>query len=130
MQLIPFLRGFAMLYRMSRMIVLFWENNSIRGVSLSKNIIGCMISLYTSDSSVHPFSLLIVILNRFLFLDHIAKPRIEDGLIEPWKTQMFEIAKRDNVSCKLSGIATEANWNNGKKRIYSPHGYCLGSIWT
>jgi len=54
-------------------------------------------------------------------LDHIAKPRIEDGLIEPWKTQMFEIAKRDNVSCKLSGIATEANWNKWKKEDLIPY---------
>ena len=43
-------------------------------------------------------------------LDHVAKPRIGDGLMEPWKAQMFELAKRENVTCKLSGMATEANW--------------------
>jgi L-fuconolactonase len=43
-------------------------------------------------------------------LDHVAKPRIGDGLMEPWKEQMFELAKRENVTCKLSGMATEANW--------------------
>jgi L-fuconolactonase len=30
--------------------------------------------------------------------------------MEPWKEQMFELAKRENVTCKLSGMATEANW--------------------
>ena len=52
---------------------------------------------------------------QIFVLDHIAKPRIGDSMIEPWKTQMFEMAKRENVSCKLSGIATEANWNEWKK---------------
>jgi len=54
-------------------------------------------------------------------LDHIAKPRIGDSMIEPWKTQMFEMAKRENVSCKLSGIATEANWIEWKKEDLMPY---------
>ena len=45
-------------------------------------------------------------------LDHIAKPRIGDGLTTPWKEQMLELAQRENVYCKLSGVATEAEWAN------------------
>jgi len=48
--------------------------------------------------------------NLSFVLDHVAKPRIGDGLMEPWKEQMFEMARRENVTCKLSGMATEANW--------------------
>jgi L-fuconolactonase len=44
-------------------------------------------------------------------LDHIAKPRIGDGLISPWKEKMLELAQRENVYCKLSGVATEADWS-------------------
>ena len=54
-------------------------------------------------------------------LDHIAKPRIGDSLIEPWKTQMYEMAKRENVFCKLSGITTEANWSEWKKEELIPY---------
>ena len=43
-------------------------------------------------------------------LDHVAKPRIGDGLMEPWKEQMFEMSRRENVTCKLSGMATEGKW--------------------
>jgi L-fuconolactonase len=43
-------------------------------------------------------------------LDHIAKPRIREGVLEPWKTQIRELARRENVSCKMSGIVTEADW--------------------
>lgn len=48
--------------------------------------------------------------NQTFVLDHIAKPRIADGLIEPWATNLRELARRENVSCKLSGMVTEADW--------------------
>ena len=48
--------------------------------------------------------------NLSFVLDHVAKPRIGDGVMDPWKEQMFEMARRENVTCKLSGMATEANW--------------------
>jgi L-fuconolactonase len=43
-------------------------------------------------------------------LDHIAKPRIREAMISPWRERMFELAKRENVYCKLSGLVTEADW--------------------
>jgi L-fuconolactonase len=46
---------------------------------------------------------------RFV-LDHIAKPRIRDSALEPWSTNLRELARRENVFCKLSGVATEADF--------------------
>jgi len=43
-------------------------------------------------------------------LDHIAKPRIREGGLEPWKTNILHLAERPNVYCKLSGMVTEADW--------------------
>ena len=43
-------------------------------------------------------------------LDHIAKPLIAAGIVEPWTTRMRELAKRENVWCKISGMVTEADW--------------------
>jgi L-fuconolactonase len=48
---------------------------------------------------------------RFV-LDHIAKPRIRDHTLEPWRTNLHELARRENVFCKLSGVATEADFPN------------------
>ena len=45
-------------------------------------------------------------------LDHIAKPRIREGALEPWGARMRELARRPNVWCKLSGVATEADWTH------------------
>src|ERR1700676_902000 len=43
-------------------------------------------------------------------LDHIAKPRIRERELEPWRTNIRELARRENVYCKVSGLVTEADW--------------------
>jgi len=42
-------------------------------------------------------------------LDHLAKPKIKSGEIEPWKIQLRELASAPNVYCKISGMITEAD---------------------
>ena len=42
-------------------------------------------------------------------LNHIAKPNMRGGELEPWKSQMWELASLPNVTCKISGAVTEAN---------------------
>jgi L-fuconolactonase len=44
---------------------------------------------------------------RFV-LDHCGKPAIRDGLFEPWTRHVRALAERGNVTCKLSGLLTEA----------------------
>lgn len=54
-------------------------------------------------------------------LDHIAKPRIKENIIEPWAKHIRELAKRENVYCKVSGMITEADyhtWTPGQLRPY------------
>jgi L-fuconolactonase len=48
---------------------------------------------------------------RFV-LDHAAKPLIADQQLEPWARRIHEMARRPNVSCKISGLVTEADWNH------------------
>jgi L-fuconolactonase len=48
--------------------------------------------------------------NQIFVLDHIAKPEIAKGILDPWRLNIAELAKRQNVYCKLSGMVTEANW--------------------
>lgn len=45
-------------------------------------------------------------------IDHLAKPAIRDGAMEPWRSQIRTIAAHPNVCCKLSGIITEADWES------------------
>jgi L-fuconolactonase len=46
--------------------------------------------------------------NQLFILDHVAKPRIATGLLEPWASQIRTLALRPNVLCKISGLVTEA----------------------
>ena len=44
-------------------------------------------------------------------IDHLAKPYIKDGFFAGWAVLMREIGKYGNVFCKVSGIVTEADFN-------------------
>ena len=54
-------------------------------------------------------------------LDHIAKPYIKKKEIKPWALQIKELAKNQNVYCKLSGIITEADHKNWNAREIFPY---------
>ncbi len=59
-------------------------------------------------------------------LDHIGKPGIKAGLVEPWQSRIAELARLPNVVCKISGVATEADhtdWTREQLRPYIEH--CL-----
>jgi L-fuconolactonase len=54
-------------------------------------------------------------------LDHLAKPYIRDGKIDEWKADIKKLADFENVSCKISGMVTEAKWGEWKKADFMPY---------
>lgn len=50
--------------------------------------------------------------SQTFILDHIAKPPIKSREFEEWALFIEELAGFSNVSCKVSGLATEANWKS------------------
>jgi L-fuconolactonase len=54
-------------------------------------------------------------------LDHLAKPLIKEGALEPWATDLRELARRPNVFCKISGLVTEADWINWRPEHFRPY---------
>ena len=46
---------------------------------------------------------------RFV-IDHLAKPPIASGALEPWASLIAPFRDLDHVACKLSGMVTEADW--------------------
>ncbi|HOT13485.1 MAG TPA: amidohydrolase family protein [Bacteroidales bacterium] len=52
--------------------------------------------------------------NQRFILDHIAKPLIKGQVKEPWASEITKLAQWPNVYCKLSGMVTEADWQNWK----------------
>ncbi len=75
-----------------------------------------------------------------LVIDHLAKPPIANGEISDWAHAIKEVAAHPNVSCKLSGLVTEASWTNWRiedlKRFvetaleyFGPQRLMFGSDW-
>jgi L-fuconolactonase len=60
---------------------------------------------------------------RFV-LDHIGKPPIKAGGMDPWRQDLAELASLGNVYCKISGVTTEADhqtWTRDQIRPYIEH---------
>mgnify|MGYP000560073206 FL=1 len=59
--------------------------------------------------------------NNVFVLDHISKPYIVKDELQPWADQISEIASYENVSVKVSGLFTEANWSNWNNESFKPY---------
>jgi L-fuconolactonase len=57
---------------------------------------------------------------RFV-LDHLAKPPIKNGVLEPWSRDIRALAEFPNVYCKVSGMVTEADWRAQKPADMRPY---------
>jgi L-fuconolactonase len=54
-------------------------------------------------------------------LDHMAKPLIAAGQMQPWREKIRELSKRENVWCKVSGMVTEADWSGWTAKMLRPY---------
>jgi L-fuconolactonase len=59
--------------------------------------------------------------NQPFVLDHVAKPRIGDHELEPWRKNIRELARRPHVVCKLSGMVTEASFDHWTEADLKPY---------
>jgi L-fuconolactonase len=58
-------------------------------------------------------------------LDHIGKPNIKGGGLDPWRGEIKELAKFPNLVCKFSSLATEADHKNWTPEILRPYVDCI-----
>lgn len=57
-------------------------------------------------------------------IDHLSKPEMRAGKVQPWRDMMRDVARQPNVCCKLSGMVTEADanhWTCEQLRPYADH---------
>lgn len=54
-------------------------------------------------------------------LDHAAKPAVAKGDWQPWAAEITALAALPNVSCKLSGLVTEADWEAWRPQQILPY---------
>jgi L-fuconolactonase len=58
---------------------------------------------------------------QLFVLDHIAKPPIRTGEMQPWARDLKRLAEFANVYCKISGLVTEGNWNAWTAEDFEPY---------
>lgn len=56
-----------------------------------------------------------------IVLDHIAKPSIRSKEKTSWELEIAALSTFENVSCKLSGMVTEADWKNWTRDDFYPY---------
>lgn len=56
-----------------------------------------------------------------LVIDHMAKPRIASREMQEWAEQLKPVASYQNIFCKLSGLVTEADWNEWSTSDLRPY---------
>jgi L-fuconolactonase len=107
---------------------------ALRALGLAYDILVYERQLPTATALVdrHPDQVFVV--------DHVAKPRIREAVVSPWRDRMRELARRPNVYCKLSGMVTEADpraWTRSTLEPYAdvvleafgPSRVLFGSDW-
>jgi L-fuconolactonase len=57
---------------------------------------------------------------RFV-VDHLAKPNIRSSEFDFWSKGIHKLASLPNVFCKVSGMVTEADWENWKNDDFNPY---------
>jgi L-fuconolactonase len=57
---------------------------------------------------------------RFV-LDHLSKPFIKAGMLDPWREEIAALASQSNVWCKISGMVTEADHEHWKYEDFIPY---------
>jgi L-fuconolactonase len=58
---------------------------------------------------------------QWFVLDHIAKPPIAEGRLQPWAEGIRRLAEQPRVYCKASGMVTEAAWDRWTAADFRPY---------
>jgi len=97
------------------------QENFQRGIGiLGKYNLTYDILIYPNQMNA-TFQLISKYPDQLFVIDHLAKPSIKKQLISTWENEIKKLALWPNVSCKLSGLVTEADWNNWKMSDFRPY---------
>jgi L-fuconolactonase len=122
------------------------DENTLRGAGFLHGLSLLQHYHLTFDLLLHPKHLAaaVLVVERFpqqrFVVDHLAKPDIRAGRLSPWREDMAKLARHPNVFCKLSGMVTQADWQqwqpahfqaylNTALDLFGPHRLMIGSDW-
>ena len=59
--------------------------------------------------------------HQVFVLDHLAKSQVKGNRLDPWRQKVRELARRENVYCKVSGLVTEADFKKWTEAQLQPY---------
>jgi len=117
----PKMKGFRHVLQGEPDRALMLKPEFLRGISLLQKFGFTYDILIFPDQLQYARDFVRLFPDQKFIIDHIAKPYIKDRKIDEWKKDIRDIAAIENVSCKISGMITEADWKNWTKSDLRPY---------
>lgn len=115
------LKGFRHILQGETNRALMLEKNFKRGISFLNKFNFTYDILIFPDQLKYAFELVQLFPEQKFVIDHLAKPYIKSNEIEDWKNDIEKFKSCENVYCKVSGMVTEADWNNHSSQTFEPY---------
>lgn len=116
----PILKGFRHILQAEEPEFML-SDEFIRGIASLQKFGYCYEILIYPKHLAAALSLVKLFPDMYFIIDHIAKPNIKVQQIQGWKEGMQLLGKQKNVYCKISGLVTEADWENWVPADFSPY---------
>jgi L-fuconolactonase len=117
----PVVKGFRHILQAEKERDKMLQPQFMRGIKELKEFGFTYDILIYSDQLPYIPSFLAAFPDQKFIIDHLAKPDIKGKSLQEWKERINEVAKFENVYCKVSGLVTEADWNHWKKSDFIPY---------
>lgn len=115
------MKGFRHVLQGEKNRALMLERNFMNGIGLLEKYHFTYDLLIFPDQLQYAKKLVAAFPNQKFVIDHIAKPYIKARTLDGWKQDMQAIAQLPNVSCKISGMVTEADWKKWRSSNFTPY---------
>jgi len=117
----PQLKGFRHILQGEGDRALMLKPSFKNGISQLKDFGFTYDLLVLTDQLKYTAELVAQFPNQHFVLDHMAKPGIKNREIAEWQRDLSALATFENVSCKVSGMVTEADWKQWKPADLTPY---------
>lgn len=117
----PLMKGFRHVLQGEADRALLIQSAFKNGVSLLAKYGFTYDLLILPDQLRYAYQLASQLPDQKFVIDHMAKPPIKSGEINDWKRDIQTFAPLQNVSCKVSGMVTEADYKNWKPEGFKPY---------
>jgi len=116
----PIIKGFRHILQSENLRDFMLQKDFLKGISLLEKKGFTYDILILEDQLGYAQTFIQKFPYQKFVLDHIGKPDIRHQKLEPWAKAIIKLANYPNVYCKLSGMITEAHWQEWKYEHIKP----------